>query len=249
MADLAHAEDGVLVDVLHVHVRSAPQGAQGTGPPREGHVDRRQEDVQVLRVRHEDDEPGDDRNVEDEEDGGQDRVGAGSERVEQLRHRMRREGAPPVGELGGVGVDLCRAVEEQRDHDAGDHQKNQPRRFGMRTVEARLALETIRRVLQPDDGEGNQGKQHRAGEEVLDETHPVPGADARDVEVLVEEVAVGLNDGEEQDREAPHGEEVGEAGHGPLQELALPRHLGDLGFGLAADRDREYGTGPACQSG
>ena len=62
----------------------------------------------------------------------------------------------------------------------------------------------------------------------------------RDVEVLVEEVAVGLDDGEEEDGEAPHGEEVGQAGHRPLQELALAGHLGDLGLGLAAERP----TGP-----
>ena len=56
----------------------------------------------------------------------------------------------------------------------------------------------------------------------------------RDVEVLVEEVAVGLDDREQQDGEAPHGEEVGQAGHRPLQELALAGHLDGLGLRLAA---------------
>ena len=54
----------------------------------------------------------------------------------------------------------------------------------------------------------------------------------RDVEVLVEEVAVGLDDGEQQDGEAPHGEEVGQAGDRPLQELALAGHLDGLGLHL-----------------
>ena len=42
---------------------------------------------------------------------------------EQLGHGVRGEGAPAVGELGGIGVDLRAPVEEQGDHDAGDHQR------------------------------------------------------------------------------------------------------------------------------
>ena len=44
--------------------------------------------------------------------------------------------------------------------------------------------------------------------------------------------AVGLEDREEQDGEAPHGEEVGETGHGPLEQLALAGDLDDLGLDL-----------------
>ena len=58
------------------------------------------------------------------------------------------------------------------------------------------------------------------------------------MEGLLEEVAVGLNDGQEQDGEAPHGEEVGQARDGPLQELALAGNLGDLGLGLGHERPR-----------
>ncbi len=50
----------------------------------------------------------------------------GAERRQQLRHGVRGEGAPAVGELGRVGVDLGPAVEEQRDHDAGDHEEGDP---------------------------------------------------------------------------------------------------------------------------
>ena len=70
-------------------------------------------------------------------------------------------------------------------------------------------------------------------EEVLNEADPVPGPDPGNVEVLVEEVAVGLDDREQQDGEAPHGEEVGQAGNRPLQELALAGHLDGLGLHLA----------------
>ena len=116
----------------------------------------------------------------------------------------------------------------------GDHEEDEPGRPGVRTVEAGLAVEPLRGVLDPDDGEHHEGEQDGAGEEVLDGPDPVPGPDDRDVEVLVEQVAVRLDDGQEQDGEAPHGEEVGQPGHRPLQELALPGHLGDLGLGLAA---------------
>ena len=211
------------------------KGAEGPGAAGEGHVDGRQEDVQVLGVGDEDDEARDDGDVEDEEDGDQHRVDARPERVQQLGDGMGGEGAPAVGELGRVGVDLGAAVEEQGDHDAGDHEEDEPGRTGVAAVEAGLALETFGGVLQADDGEGDEGEEDGAGEEVLDEADPVPGPDARDVEVLVEEVAVGLDDREEQDGEAPHGEEVGQAGHRPLQELALTGHLGDLGLGLAAE--------------
>ena len=127
--------------------------------------------------------------------------------------------------------------------------EDDPGGTGVGAVEAGLALEAARGVLQPDDGEDDEGDQDGDGEEVLDEADPVPGPDARDVEVLVEEVAVGLDDREQQDGEAPHGEEVGQAGHRPLQELALAGHLGDLGLGLAADAAPGSGRGPSSPTG
>ena len=102
----------------------------------------------------------------------------GAERVQQLGHGVGGEGAPAVGELGRVGVDLGAAVEEQGDHDAGDHEEDEPGRLGVAAVEAGLALETLRGVLQADDGEGDEGEEDGDGEEVLDEADPVPGADA-----------------------------------------------------------------------
>ena len=66
--DAAGAEDHLVVvaDVLHGHVGGGGQGAQGPGPPGRGHVDRGQEDVQVLRVGDEDQEAHDDGDVEQE---------------------------------------------------------------------------------------------------------------------------------------------------------------------------------------
>ena len=105
----------------------------------------------------------------------------------------------------------------------------------VRAVEAGLALLARRGVLQPDDGEDDQGDQDHDGEEVLDEADPVPLADTGEVEGHLEEVPVGLHDGQQQDGEAPHGEEVGQARNGPLQQLALAGHLCDLGFCLGDD--------------
>jgi hypothetical protein len=84
VADLAHTEHGVLVDVLHVHVGRAVEAAEGPGATREGDVDRRKEDVQVLGVRDEDDEARDDGDVEEQEDGHQHRVGPGTQRGRSL---------------------------------------------------------------------------------------------------------------------------------------------------------------------
>ena len=92
--DLAHTEHGVLVDVLHVHVGGLVQAAQSAGPAGEGHVDRRHEDVEVLRVGHEDDEARDDGDVEDEEHGGQDGVRARPQGSEQLGHARGRRRRP-----------------------------------------------------------------------------------------------------------------------------------------------------------
>ena len=87
-----------------------------------------------------------------------------------------------------------------------------------------------------------------ASEEVLDEAEPGHGADTRYVEELAEEVAVGLDDGQQQDGEAPHGEEVGKPRDRPLEELALTRDLDDLGLGLAGDR-AAVRRGRACRPG
>jgi hypothetical protein len=49
------------------------------------------------------------------------------------------------------------------------------------------------------------------------------------VEVLLEQQPVGLDVDGQQDKEAPHGEEVGEARDRPLQQPSLTEHLGHLG--------------------
>ena len=81
----------------------------------------------------------------------------------------------------------------------------------MRSVEAREPAHAVRILLDPDDRENDQGEQHHHAEEVLDEGHPGPLIDDRDGEVRVDERAVGLQDRQAQDDEAPEGEEVRQA--------------------------------------
>ena len=86
----------------------------------------------------------------------------------------------------------------------------------------------LRLAAQPDDRERHDAQQHRDREEILHEPQRVPRADDRDVEVGDEQQAVGLEVDRRQDEEAPHGEEVRDAGDGPLQQSGLPEHLFEL---------------------
>ena len=72
------------------------------GPAREGDVDRGDEDVQVLRVRHEHQEPHDHGDVQDEEHRDEHAVDPRAERREGLRHEVGGERPVAVGELGGL---------------------------------------------------------------------------------------------------------------------------------------------------
>ena len=93
--DLAHTEDGVLGDVLHVHVRGLVEATEGTGTTGHADVDRGQEDVEVLGVGNEDQEPGDDRHVGQQQDGLERRVGRCSERTHDNGQALG--GKRPVG--------------------------------------------------------------------------------------------------------------------------------------------------------
>jgi hypothetical protein len=87
----------------------------------------------------------------------------------------------------------------------------------VRAVEPRRPADLTWAARQPDDREGGDAEEHGGGEEILQEAQRVPLTDDRDVEVLLEEEAVGLDVNREQDEKAPHGEEVRDAGDGPFQ--------------------------------
>ena len=98
----------------------------------------------------------------------------------------------------------------------------------MRTVEPRGAAVFLRFGAQPDDREGDDSQQHGDGEEVLQEAKNVPSTDHREVELGVEQHAIGLEVHRRQDEEAPHREEVRDAGDRPGQQSGLAENLFDL---------------------
>jgi hypothetical protein len=88
--DLAAAEDVVLAGVLEIDWLAAgfhrQQRAQPVGQPLEDDVDRRQEDVQVLGVQHDQREGEHDADVQHQRDGLDDLVGALTQRMQQCAH-------------------------------------------------------------------------------------------------------------------------------------------------------------------
>ena len=75
------------------------QRAQAVGQALEGDVDRRQADVQVLGVQHDQQERQHDADVRQQRDGLDPLVGGMAQRRQQLAHAVREEGAPAVGKV------------------------------------------------------------------------------------------------------------------------------------------------------
>jgi hypothetical protein len=98
----------------------------------------------------------------------------------------------------------------------------------MRSVEPGIAAVLLGLAHDADHREGSDAEQHRDREEVLQEAEPVPPADERYVEVVDEQQTVGLEVDRREDEEAPHREEVRDAGDGPLQQPGLPEHFLEL---------------------
>ena len=102
-------------------------------------------------------------------------------------------------------------------------------------VEPGVAAVLLGLAHDADDRERGDAEQHGDGEEVLQEAERVPMADERDVEIVDEQQAVRLEVDRREDEEAPHGEEVGEAGDRPFQQSGLPEHLFELGGDARAE--------------
>jgi hypothetical protein len=104
-----------------------------------------------------------------------------------------------------------------------------------RTSHAAPVCEPANRgVPQPDHREHDQPGQHGHRKQVLQEAQHERMPDPRDRERPAEQVAVGLDDREDQNDEAPEGEQVRGARHRPLQQLPLPEHLSDLDLHIPA---------------
>ena len=123
------------------------------------------------------------------------------QRVQPVPDDLGGERAVRVGEH--PGVDLRAPVEQQRRDDQEDHAEDDPGGAGVRAEEPRLAAFVVRVVPEPDDGEGDDPGQHADGEQVLDEPDEGPVPDAGDRERPGEQRAVGLDDRQQQDDEAP----------------------------------------------
>jgi hypothetical protein len=155
-----------------------------------------------------------------------DHVHAGAERGEPVPDDLGRERAVGVGEVSGV--DLRAPVQQQcRDHQEYP-QQYEPGGAGVRPGEPGFAADAPGVGAQPDDRERDDARQHRHGEQVLDEPEDRPVADDRNRERGAEQVTVGLDDCQQQDGETPERQRMGGAGHRPLEQLPLPDHLGGL---------------------
>ena len=168
----------------------------------------------------------------------QHRVRAVAQGVQPVPDELRGERRVRVGEY--PGIDLRAPVQQQRHDDQEDHAQDQPRRPGMRAVEPRGAAFPVRVVPQPDHREHDDPGQHPDGHQVLEEPDERPVPDPREGERPVEQIPVRLDDRQQQDRETPERQEVRRPRHGPLQQLALPQHLGrlhpEVGAGVRAHR-------------
>ena len=127
-----------------------------------------------------------------------------------------------------MGVRAGAADQRVGPDDVEDHEQDQPGAAGVRTVEARVAAVLLGLADDSDDRERDDAEQHGDGEEVLQEAERVPAADERDVEVVVDDLAEGLDVDRAEDEEAPHREEVGHAGDRPFQQPGLPEDLLEL---------------------
>ncbi len=148
-------------------------------------------------------------------------------------HGVRGEG--PVHALGALGVDLRAPVEHQRRDDHEDHEQHQPGARGVGAEEPGLPALLGGVVAEPDEREDQDPDEHQDREQVLEEAHDRPGADDREREVGDEQLAEGLDDREGQDEEPEEDEDVGDAGHAPLEQLLLAEDLGGLHLDAGAD--------------
>ena len=115
--DLARSEDSVLVHVLHVHVRRLVERSERAGLTREGDVERRHDDVEVLGV-HEEHSESDYRHDVEHHEYRRERFVRSVQRREPTANQVRRKCPSRVGEVGHtvrLHVRLGAAVHEQRD--------------------------------------------------------------------------------------------------------------------------------------
>ena len=179
-------------------------------------------------MQDDEEEDEDDADLQPDADRLEPLIGPLSQRGEQRCRPLRREGA--ALERKDSRVDLGAAVQEQGPDNVEDHEQDEPGALGVAAEEARVATVGGGVVLQAQDREHDDADEDEDAEEILEEPDDRPGADDRHGEVGDEQGAVGLEDGEAEDEEAPEGEHVREARNRPLEQLLLPEHLDCLGL-------------------
>ncbi|SHW84803.1 Uncharacterised protein [Mycobacteroides abscessus subsp. abscessus] len=223
--DLAAAEHRVLGRIVEVDrlalVLHRQQRAEAVGQSLEGDVDGGQTDVQVLGVQHDQQEDQHDADVRQQRDGLDPDVGGVAQRGQQGGHAVGEERAVLVREVLAENVDGGTAEHRVGRDDQEDHDEDLPRATVVRSVEPGLAADVVGVLGQTDDREDDDAGQHGQGEEVLQEAQDGPVPDEWDGELRIEQDAIGFQVDRCQDEEAPHGEEVRNAGDRPLEELRL----------------------------
>ena len=134
--DTAYAEGRVIGRVLEVDRLATgihrQEGPEAVGQAREGDVDRRETDVEVLGVEHDEEEAEDHADVQDDAEELHYLERGYAEWLHEPGDPVREEGA---GELA-VDRELGAAVELQRPQDVEDHDQHDPRCAGVRPEEA-----------------------------------------------------------------------------------------------------------------
>ena len=112
--DAAHAKGGIVGGILEVDGLAAgvhrQERAEAVGQPREGNVDRREPDVQMLGVEHDEKEAQDDRDVQEDSKELEHFEGGDAERLHKRGDPVGEEGARKLA----VDRELGAAVELQR---------------------------------------------------------------------------------------------------------------------------------------
>ena len=210
----AGAEADVLLGHVGVVEAQRLEPAAGAGAP-EPHVEGRAEDVQMLGARQ----------VGEEE---QDRA-----HVQPHEHPLEHPGDPVVGEQVGEHVrdrgpaggplveaqgDAARLPQQQRAGDRGDQAQDQ---VGLAQMAAPEAVGTLH-LADPDGARA--ADQDQRGEDVGQQREPALVAEPGQRRVLVDHPDQRDQDRRRQHQEAPEDERVHQAGHQPLQQLALTEH-------------------------
>ena len=182
--------------------------------PSEIDVDRRDDDVKVLRVGQIDEERQDDQHMRPDRGA----LEVGKESLWQHLRDRARERSPARRIVVPPERDLRRVPQEQRDHDSGDQAEDQ-----IRLAEV-TAHETRRPLHLTDHESGDDAGQDQQREDVDQERVPALRSEPGQGGASIDRANHRDQDRREQDEETPEDGRVHESRQQSLQELALTDH-------------------------